>query len=195
MNKSTTVDVETSCVVKRALGELGLDRTVPVSERRKQEVVLERVLGYAQSDQCLVLHHIRSHSCQTSKDPSSLLRWRYRPRFRMERIIPKHFFGISGLVRTFDSRQIKALLSIPLDRLLMEKDSPYLSLNHSINFPTCIGDIAHLVATKTCRRGCSLQVVGERPQIIKVLKKKDGTVLTCISQTGIYTQSYCCESQ
>ena len=74
MNKSTTVDVETSCVVKRALGELGLDRTVPVSERRKQEVVLERVLGYAQSDQCLVLHHIRSHSCQTSKDPSSLLR-------------------------------------------------------------------------------------------------------------------------
>ena len=44
-------------------------------------------------------------------------------------------------------------------------------------------------------RGCSLQVVGERPQIIQVLKKKDGTVLTCISQTGIYTQSYCCESQ
>ena len=164
---STTVDVETSCVVQRALGELGLDRTVPVSERRKQEVVLERVLGYAQSDQCLVLHHIRSHSCQTSKDSSSLLRWRYRPRFRMERIIPKHFFGISGLVRTFDSRQLKALLSIPLDRLLVEKDSPYLSLNHSINSPTCIGDIAHLVATKTCISwGCSLQVVGERPQII-----------------------------
>ena len=33
-------------------------------------------------------------------------------------------FGISGLVRTSDSRQIKALLSIPLDRLLVEKDSP-----------------------------------------------------------------------
>ena len=56
-------------------------------------------------------------------------------------------FGISGLVRTSDSRQIKALLSIPLDRLLVEKDSPYLSLNLSINSPACIGDIAHLVAT------------------------------------------------
>ena len=49
-------DVETSCVDQRALGELGLDRTVPVSERRKQEVVLQRVLGHAQPDQCLVLH-------------------------------------------------------------------------------------------------------------------------------------------
>ena len=53
-------DVETSCVEEnvdqRALGELGHDRTVPVSERRKQEVVLERVIGYALPDQCLVLH-------------------------------------------------------------------------------------------------------------------------------------------
>ena len=32
--------------------------------------------------------------------------------------------------------------------LLVEKDSPYLSLNHSINSPACIGDIAHLVAAK-----------------------------------------------
>ena len=35
---------------------MGLDRTVPVSECCKQEVVLERVLGYAMPDQCLVLH-------------------------------------------------------------------------------------------------------------------------------------------
>ena len=60
---------------------------------------------------------------------------------------PNTYFGMSGLLRTFDSRQIKALLSIPLDRLLVEKDSPYLSLNLSINSPACIGDIAHLVAT------------------------------------------------
>ena len=40
----------------RALGEVGLDSTVPVSVWRKQEVVLERVLGYALPDQCLVLH-------------------------------------------------------------------------------------------------------------------------------------------
>ena len=157
MNKTASTtnrnDVKTSCVDQRA-------RTVSVSERRKQEVVLERVLGYALPDQCLVLHlrgkDIRSHSCQTSKDPSSFLRWRCRPRFRMERIIPKHFFGISGLVRTSDSRQIKALLSIPLDRLLVEKNSPYLSLNLSINSPACIGDIAHLVASK---RGISFEDV------------------------------------
>ena len=53
-------DAETSCVEEnvdqRAIGEVGLDRTVPVSEWRKQQVVLERVLGYALPDQCLVLH-------------------------------------------------------------------------------------------------------------------------------------------
>ena len=40
----------------RALGEVILDRTVPDYERRKQKAVLERVLGYALPDQCLILH-------------------------------------------------------------------------------------------------------------------------------------------
>ena len=48
---------------------------------------------------------------------------------------PNTYFGIYGLVRTFDSRQIKALRSIPLNRLLVETNSPYLSLNRSINSP------------------------------------------------------------
>lgn len=61
---------------------------------------------------------------------------------------PNTYFGISGLARSFDARQIEALKTIPMDRLLLETDSPYLSVNNPINSPACIGDIANLVASK-----------------------------------------------
>ena len=151
----------------RALGEVGLDRTVPVSEWRKQEVVLERVLGYAMPDQCLVLHLRGTREDKYGQDVHArCLRILDRSLAKRQKIhlhsfagdadlvsewsesYPNTYFGISGLVRTFDSRQIKALRSIPLDWLLVETDSPYLSVNRSINSPACIGDIAHLVAAK-----------------------------------------------
>ena len=51
------------------------------------------------------------------------------------------YFGISDLLGFLHACQIEALQSILMD-------SPYLSVNHPIKSPACIGDIANLVAIK-----------------------------------------------
>ena len=150
-----------------ALGEVGLDRTVPAAVWRRQEAILDKVLGCATPNQCLVLHLRGSRDDKYGIDVHArCLRILDRTVARRQKIhlhsftgdaglvsewremYPNTYFGISGLARSFDARQIEALKTIPMDRLLLETDSPYLSVNNPINSPACIGDIANLVASK-----------------------------------------------
>ena len=57
------------------------------------------------------------------------------------------YFGFTALVRTFDENQKQALRKVPLNRLLIETDSPHLAPGrHRVNSPAYIGEVASLVA-------------------------------------------------
>lgn len=59
------------------------------------------------------------------------------------------YFGFTGAVENFSSDQIAGLQSVPLNRILLETDSPYMRPGGgSINTPAFIGDVASLVASK-----------------------------------------------
>jgi TatD DNase family protein len=59
---------------------------------------------------------------------------------------PNTYFGFTGLAKTFDSVQIAALNTVPRDKLLIETDSPYLSVHSGINTPAHIGEVASVIA-------------------------------------------------
>ena len=61
--------------------------------------------------------------------------------------LPNTYFSFSGASRHFDKEQIQALARVPLDRLLVETDSPYLSLQpRTTNVPQNINNIIAVVA-------------------------------------------------
>ena len=59
---------------------------------------------------------------------------------------PLVFFSISGLVGKFSEIQKKGLKSIPLDRILFETDSPYLSLSGGKNQPSNLIEVIKMVS-------------------------------------------------
>ena len=67
------------------------------------------------------------------ENPPPLFYWRCWFSVRVER---NAYVGFFRLVRSFDNCQIEALQSIFMDRLLLETDYSYLSVNHHINSPT-----------------------------------------------------------
>lgn len=153
------------CSTIAALGEVGLDRTVPFQEWRIQEAALTRILKLAVPEKCLVLHLRGSITDRYSIDVSArCLRIldntiSHRQRIHLhcfagdsdqvsERLkaYPHTYFGFTGLAKTFDTTQIEALKSVPLDKLLIETDSPYLSVHSGINTPAHIGEVASVVA-------------------------------------------------
>ena len=85
--------------------------------------------------------HLGPDRCTAPEEPPPLFYWRcwscvgWREMYRITH------FGISDLLRFLHACQIEALQSILTD-------SPYLSVNHPIKSPACIGDIANLVAIK-----------------------------------------------
>ena len=57
------------------------------------------------------------------------------------------YFGFTALVETFDEEQKDAMRAIPLDRLLLETDSPHLPpRGHRRNNPALLGEVATTVA-------------------------------------------------
>ena len=143
----------------RALGEVGLYRTVQVSAWRKQEAILDNVFGCDMPTQCLVLHLCGSWDDKHKTDVHTQgLRILDRTVARRQKIHLHSFTGdagcvgwremyrityfrISDLLRFLHACQIEALQSILTD-------SPYLSVNHPKKTAACIGDIANLVAIK-----------------------------------------------
>jgi TatD DNase family protein len=58
-------------------------------------------------------------------------------------------FGFTGAVEGFSADQIAGLRSVPMNRLLIETDSPYMKPGRgAINTPAFIGDVATVIASK-----------------------------------------------
>ncbi|XP_062600979.1 uncharacterized protein LOC134262618 [Saccostrea cucullata] len=151
-----------------ALGEIGLDRTVPVKLWRHQDEVFRQVLKLTRKNKVLVLHlrgiaadrigmdvHARCiqllrKSCDPDQpihlhcftgDPELVKEW-------MDSC-SNVYFGFTGAVTNFSADQVAGFQSVPMSRLLLETDSPYMTPGGgAVNTPAFIGDIATEVASK-----------------------------------------------
>ena len=85
-------------------------------------------------------HYQRIHLHSFSGSVSALMEWFEH--------FPNCFASFSGLVRTFNPDQIQALRVCPLERMLLETDSPHLSVRPEVrvNTPEHLGEVALLVA-------------------------------------------------
>ena len=149
-----------------ALGEIGLDRTVPDYLWDEQERTFQRLLTFCHPEKVLVLH-LRGYSKVHSSDVLNTgLQYVWKACSRDQRIhlqcftgrrvdvedwledFPNCHFGFTAKVSLFNDPQIEGLRTVPNDRILLETDSPYMpvSRHHGTNTPAYLGDIARMVA-------------------------------------------------
>lgn len=170
-----TLTVERSIILNQllshpkvvALGECGLDRTIPASKWLPQDEVFKRMLNLARPHQPLILHLRGPQGDNYGLDVHSRCRELMENRCdRNQKIhvhcfkgtqemveswlrkFPNTYFGITAAVQSFDEHQIAGLRAIPRDKLLLETDSPYFPLGRAqVNTPAYIGDVGHYVMT------------------------------------------------
>ena len=151
-----------------ALGEVGLDHTVPERDHAVQEQVLEKVLTVCGLGHVLVLHVRGSKKTDPLGDKvyAKCLEIVQKKCSMFQRIhlhcfngssttakswskaFPNCHFGFTGLVKKFNTTQRNALAWVPLNKLLVETDAPYLPVHddQTLNTPAFIGDVASEVA-------------------------------------------------
>lgn len=117
-----------------ALGEMGLDYHYDFSPREKQREVFERQLSLAAALELPVIVHDR----EAHGDTMNLLR-RFRPRgivhcysgsaeMAKEILALGMYIGFTGVVTFKNARKtLEAVAAVPLDRLLLETDCPYMA--------------------------------------------------------------------
>lgn len=118
----------------RALGEMGLDYHYDFSPREKQREVFERQLILANELGLPVIVHDR----EAHADTMELLR-KYKPRgvvhcysgsaeMAEEILALGMYIGFTGVITFKNARRpLEALAVVPLDRLLIETDCPYMA--------------------------------------------------------------------
>ena len=152
-----------------ALGEIGLDFTVPRKEWERQEDALRMLIRrLCTTDKVLVLHlrgegSDRHHNRALERGLAILKEEEVRPEQRMHlhcfggdvdqvREWSKAFknchFGFSAITYSFDREQRQALTSVSLNKIILETDSPYLTppSREGRNCPGLIGEVAATVA-------------------------------------------------
>ncbi len=141
-----------------AIGECGLDYFKNFSSKKEQFKILELQLELANNLNLPVIFHVRD----SWEDFFAILKNFPKIRGVIHSFTghPRQveianeldlFFGINGIMTfTKDDKQIDALKIIPLDRLLLETDCPYLTpvpFRGKINQPSYILNIAEFVAS------------------------------------------------
>lgn len=150
------------------LGETGLDRTVPVKLWRQQEKVFRQVLSLVHQNKVLILHLRGTPADRIGIDVHARCMQILKKFCGYTQLIHVHcftgdtelvtewmsnfsnvYFGFTGAVENFSSDQVAGLQSVPLNRILLETDSPSMRPGGgNINTPAFIGDVASLVASK-----------------------------------------------
>jgi len=142
-----------------AIGEIGLDYHWEEPERDIQKIWFERQLELAREVKLPVIIHSRD----AAKDTLDIMNdhkaeqiggvvhcYSYSKETAKEYVDMGFYFGIGGVVTFKNAKKVKeAVEYIPLDRILLETDCPYLSpepnrgkRNSSLNIPY----IAHAIA-------------------------------------------------
>lgn len=166
-----------------AVGETGLDYFYEHSDRATQKLFLERYLALALECQLPIIIHCRDafqdlfeildhHYCPNGLHAPGVLHCFTGTLEEARQVLNRGWFlSLSGIVTFKKSDQLRDVARfVPLDRLLIETDSPYLapqSHRGQINEPSYLAEVAQVIAdTKllpkeavaeaTHRNACSL---------------------------------------
>ena len=145
------------------MGEVDLDYSVDRPSREVQLKVLTYIVTFSRPEKVLVLH-IRGSaedpfSAEPSKDCLEIVQKMCQPEQKIHlhcfadkkeqvwewrRAFPDCHFGFTVKMARFRKPQREALKSIPLNRILVETDSPYLPVlpEQKISTPAYIWDVA-----------------------------------------------------
>lgn len=163
-----------------AVGEIGLDYHWPEPKEQIQKRWFERQLELAKEVRLPVIIHSR----EAAKDTLDIMRslhaeeaggvihcYSYTKEIAREYLAMDFYFGIGGVITFKNARKLKeAVEYIPMDRLLLETDSPYLApepnrgkRNSSLNLPCiaqAVAELKHIcyedVVEITCRNAMEL---------------------------------------
>lgn len=142
-----------------AVGEIGLDYHWKEPEPPVQKIWFEKQLGMAKEVKLPVIIHSR----EAAKDTLDIMKgshaeviggvvhcFSYTKETAREYLEMGYYFGIGGVVTFANAKKLKEVVSyIPMDRILLETDSPYLApepyrgkRNTSLNLPYIVKEIA-----------------------------------------------------
>lgn len=144
-----------------AVGEIGLDYHWKEPEPQVQKIWFERQLALAREIGLPVIIHSRDAAKDTldmmqalhAEEISGVIHcYSYTKEIAREYLQMGYYFGIGGVITFRNSRKLKeAVEYIPLDRILLETDSPYLApepyrgkRNSSLNLPLVAQAVAEL---------------------------------------------------
>lgn len=141
-----------------AIGEIGLDFYYNHSPKNEQLSVLEKQLEIAQKYSLPVIFHVRDAFEEfwpvfDSFSVTGVIHSFSSGRIELEDILKRELYvGLNGIM-TFTKRveQLDALSLIPLKRILLETDAPFLTPvpnRGKVNCPEFLVDTAEFVATK-----------------------------------------------
>lgn len=144
-----------------AVGEIGLDYHWKEPEVSVQKLWFERQLELAREVGLPVIIHSRDAARDTldimqalhAEEMGGVIHcFSYTKEMAREYLQMGYYFGIGGVITFRNARKLKeAVQYIPLDRILLETDSPYLApepnrgkRNSSLNLPSVAQEIAAL---------------------------------------------------
>ncbi len=118
-----------------AVGEVGLDYFYEHSDKTSQKKLLEQMLQMAQDKNLPVILHVReAHSdfwpiFDKFKIRGGVLHSFSATTRELEEALKRNLhIGLNGIMTfTSDEKQLEAARKVPLDRLLLETDAPYLT--------------------------------------------------------------------
>ena len=141
-----------------AVGEIGLDYYWPEPDREIQKKWFIRQMELAQEVNLPVIIHSRD----AAQDTIEILKqfpangvihcYSYTKESAKEFLKMGYYFGIGGVLTFKNAKKLKeAVMEIPMDRILLETDSPYLApepnrgkRNSSLNIPYVVKELAQL---------------------------------------------------
>ncbi|KAH3827324.1 hypothetical protein DPMN_129256 [Dreissena polymorpha] len=149
-----------------ALGEVGLDRTEPADTWGLQEEVLTRILELSSPCQPIILRIRDGEDRQSGVLYLECLELLKPNVARTQKVVlhcftgaqevvvswckafPNCFFSYSGQARLFTEAQKQAVRRVPVNRLLIETDSPYFRpAGARMCTPSFLGDVANVIAS------------------------------------------------
>lgn len=141
-----------------AIGEIGLDYHWDEPSRDIQKKWFERQLGLAKEEKLPIIIHSRDAAKDTleiMKSDAKKLEgvihcYSYSKEIAKEFLDMGYYLGIGGVVTFKNAKKLKEVVEyVPLDRILLETDAPYLSpepnrgkRNSSLNLPYVVKEIA-----------------------------------------------------
>lgn len=163
LTEETFLELTKACQHEKvvAVGEIGLDYYWQEPEKKIQKKWFERQLLLAQEVSLPVIIHSR----EAAKDTLDMMRalhaeksggvihcFSYSKEMAAEFLKLDYYFGIGGVVTFQNAKKLReAVAYIPIDKLLLETDSPYLApvpnrgkRNNSGNIPYIAQEIAQI---------------------------------------------------